>query len=319
MDSLTSFLFSFFPREVGNPHRKIVNTINEFEKFINLNNGINPVFTSLYDINQHIDKVWVEIDAPSIMKAIEKAREIIKKIEQYDIPFVPVFSGMKGFHFYLLFKPWVAPNIDTMKFIIRKLQEMITNGIGFVDTHSFGNVRALVRVPNTMNRTNYCTYLPHDFVDWSIRKIVRWAKEPHKFKPKDFGLRIVDDVRNFLDFEVCEHYEVDYPEFPKMDNLPSNLKYLSNLIRPCLIPYFQNEKEPCHIMRVNLVSELMWLDFTEEQIHNLIKNMGWIDYDERITKYQINNIFKNRTRPMSCKNLKRYVKCFKCGWRYCWK
>lgn len=319
MDRLTSFLFSFFPREVGNPYRRIVRTPEEFKKFVELNNGINPVFVSIYGFDMRIDKIWIEIDASSIKKALEMAIRLVKKIQDENIDFIPTFSGMKGFHFYLLFKPWLAPNKEIMKFIVRRIQELVADGVNYVDRHGFGNIRALVRVPNTMNKTNYCTYLPYDFVDWSAKRIVEWAKERHNFELKDFDLKLKHDIRDFLNIETFDRFADDIPSFPKINNLPSSLRYLSNLIRPCIIPYLQQEREPNHLMRVNLVSELMWLDFTQEQIHNLIRGLNWLDYEEQITEYQIGNIFKNKIRPLSCKNLREFVKCFKCGWRYCWK
>jgi len=318
MDYLTTFLFSFFPREVGNPYRMVVKSFDEFSKFINLNNGINPVYTSIYDLRYRIDKVWIEMDAPSTKKALDESKKIVKKIEDYEIPFVPVFSGRKGFHFYLLFKPWTASNIPTLKFAIETIQKLITDGIKYVDSHGFGNVKALVRVPNTLNRVNYCTYLPYEFVDWTPEKIVKWSKEPHTLYLNDYGITIKNEIRDFLGSEVFEKYDYTHFDFPEIESLPSNLKYLSNLVRPCLIPYFQNEKEPSHIMRVNLVSELMWLDFNEVQVHNIIKSLHWSDYDEDITRYQINNIFKNEIKPISCRNLRNYVRCNKCGWRYFW-
>jgi hypothetical protein len=306
-------LFNRFPREVG-IKREIVHNINEFNKYIQLNNGIKNVYTSLYDINLYIDKVFFDIDNQDLSKAKEDTITLIKRLNEYELPYIVLFSGKKGFHVYIPTNPWQAPNLETARYVLKTIQNSLSNGIKSVDKHVIGDVRRLVRVPNTLNKNNYCVPLPDTFIYWDVVKIIDYAKSPHDI---NYDVKPVD-VRQLADFDfdyIQHNIDID---LPKRWELPSSFKLVIPLIRPCLAQKLIEDRDPPHMVRLALVTELMWLGFNQEQVYHVIRELNWKDFNPKITRYHIKHIFEHRYLPPSCSKLKEYTRCKNCNWFYFW-
>ncbi|HDN17492.1 MAG TPA: hypothetical protein ENF41_00355, partial [Candidatus Bathyarchaeota archaeon] len=263
-------LFYYYPREVGR-YREVVNSYNQFTKYIQANNGIKDVYASIYDLQFRMDKIVFDVDAPSLEKAFDDVKKLITTLNDYDIPYIPVFSGGKGFHIYCLFKVWNT-NFEMLKFIHKQICLQLSNGLKYVDKHLFGNLRALIRVPNTLRvkYSVYCTFLPYDFTRWTTTQIIDYARTPHQphyhlSEPPD--IRMVFDV----DFIGFKYGDVELPGTFPTHPVPSNVyMFLKPLIRPCLYRVLLVDKNPLHLLRVELVAELMWLGYDEETIFNII-------------------------------------------------
>jgi len=306
-------LFNKFPREVS-LKREIVNDMNQFSKYIQLNNGINGVFTSLYDLRLNIDKVFFDIDNHDLNKAKEDTIKLIGRLNEYELPYIVIFSGKKGFHVYIPTNSWQSPNLETAKYVLKTIQSSLANGIESVDKHVIGDARRLVRVPNTLNKNNYCVPLPESFVDWSVSKIIDYAKTTHDI---NYDVKPID-VRQIVDFDFDYiQYNLDI-DLPKQWELPSKFKLIIPLIRPCLAQKLIEDRDPPHMVRVALVCELMWLGFNQEQIFHIIRELNWADFDPKITRYHIRHIFEHKYLPPSCQKLREYTHCKNCGWFYFW-
>ena len=200
MNSITLnlyLLFSRFPREIGK-YRKIANNWDDFMNYVTKANGKDDVY--VYALDFVIDKIFIEIDAPSIEKAFDEAKELVKRLLDYDIPFIPAFSGRRGFHFYILIKPWQPPNIETAKAVLYDFSLQMTDGMKYADHHCFGDVRRLVRVPCTLHpKTNlYCSFLPLDFVNWNVSEIIKWSRE---LKDIEYNINKLPDIRQLIDVD----------------------------------------------------------------------------------------------------------------------
>jgi hypothetical protein len=306
-------LFDKFPREVD-LKRKIVYNLSHFLNYIQLNNGIKGVYTSLYDLNLHIDKIFFDIDNQDLQKAKEDTILLIKRLNEYKLPYIVLFSGKKGFHVYIPTKSWQAPNLETARYVLKRIQYTLSNGIKSVDRHVIGDVRRLVRIPNTLNKNNYCVPLPDTFIYWSISKIIDYAKSPHDI---NYEIKPVD-VRQLVDFDFDYiQYNIDI-DLPKQWNLPSSFKLVIPLIRPCLAQKLIEDRDPPHMVRLALVCELMWLGFSQEQIYHIIRELNWSDFNPKITRYHIKHIFEHKYLPPSCEKLKQYTNCKNCNWFYFW-
>jgi hypothetical protein len=210
----------------------------------------------------------------------------------------------------------VPPNIETAKVVLRDVQESIAGDVKEVDKHVFGDVKRKVRYPNTLNGNNYATPLPPDFTSMTLSDIVDYAKTPHDItydvKPINL-LKLTDVELNFRDYE-----DVDVQS--KYDAPVSVLSVL-RLLRPCVADVLLKDKEPPHLVRVNLVAELRFLGFTEEQVVNFIRLLEWKDFDEKITRYQVNQIFRRGYLPLTCRRLQDFIehrKCLGCNYFYWW-
>jgi hypothetical protein len=98
----SSFLFDTFPREVGNPFRRIVHREKEFLQFIEQNDGRGPVFVNIYGLEKEVDKLFYDFDEPFAFEFVSK---FAKWLYYNNIAFIPIITGRKGYHIYVLVYP----------------------------------------------------------------------------------------------------------------------------------------------------------------------------------------------------------------------
>jgi len=313
MDGVQRFLFNKFPREVGIPYRKTVYSERQFDEVVRVANHIKPVFVSVYPLDYSVDKVVIDIDSHNLFKAFESAKKLYYRLQDMDIDCLTIFSGCKGFHIYI---PVVGIEGDynAKKYILRSVQSTITHGIDNIDTHLFGDVRRLIRVPNTFNKVRYAVPLPGSWHEWDIGDILDYAKEPrHRFtKPRRALTVDIDGIK-----QPRNHIR-DSGGYPFSFKPEGVYILLSYLVRPCIVEELMTNSNPPHFIRFNLVAELMWLGFKEYEVHEFIKQMNWDDYKPERTEYYINHIYMWQYYPEQCNLLRaRGVKCTNCGW-HCW-
>jgi hypothetical protein len=241
-------------------------------------------------------------------------RRLVSRLSDYDLPYIPVFSGRKGFHVYIPVKPWRPPSTETAKAVLRDVQESLASDIREADRHVFGDVRRKVRFPNTLNNSNYATPLPPDFTSWTLSQVIDWAKTPRSV---EYDVKPID-IETLTDVDLT-HYTNHYSVQPASTYVaPISVQSVLRLLRPCVAEALLRDREPSHMVRVDMVAELMWLGFTEEQVVEFIKMLGWGDFDEKVTRYQVHQIFSRGYRPLSCSRLRDFVRCGRCGWFYWW-
>ena len=184
-----SFLFNQFPRDVSIPnifkkgsfYRKQVTCKRDFQRYLNLMIGSSiGTYTSIYDVNESllIDKVVFDLDSKDLDEAFVDVGILCSRLYDKNISYLVIFSGKKGFHVYGLVKPIKLPR-DIAGYYLANLQRSLTNGLETVDTHLIGNVSAMIRVPNTLNGSRYCTPLPFEFPKMSIEEILDYSKTQH--------------------------------------------------------------------------------------------------------------------------------------------
>jgi len=304
--------FFRFPRCVG-LYGDMASSERELLKYVELNNGLTDVYVCLYDVSYTIDKVFFDIDSHSLDRSFDAVKKLARRLEEYSLPYIPVFSGRKGFHVYIPVKAWTPPNIETAKAVLRDIQKSLAGDIKEADRHVFGDVKRKVRFPNTLNNGCYATPLPLDFTRWTLSDIVGFAKEPHDIeydvKPTDLLALTEMEIlyRDYAEDDVTASY----------DSMP-RFRLVSKLLRPCLAKYLAVEKDPPHMVRLNLVAELRYLGFTEDQVVELIGELGWRDFDERVTRYHVHHIYERKYKPLTCRRLRDFVPCWNCGWFYWW-
>lgn len=314
---LNALLFQFYPRHVSIVYSStygkhiLVNSYVELGNIVLKYNGVANIYVDIYDLNLVIDKVVFDIDAKNIYDSYIEAIELVKYLTKEDLAYVPVFSGQKGFHIYVLFKPWRAPNEETARLAILSFQNYIidTLKLKHVDKQMIGSVRHKIRLPNTLRpplNASYCTYLPRDFIEWDINDIIHWSKSMHC--PEYYYTKL-RDVREFMDCQRIYEYEaVEIESFAK-HSIPLNIvKMLSNLIRPCILLQVL-DSDPSHFARTAFVSELVWLDYDVDTIVEIIRRLNWSDFNERITRYHVRKIWEKKLFPPSCRKLREQGLC----------
>jgi hypothetical protein len=315
-------LFNRFPREVFIPYtrsrkalRRAVYDREELKGLVELLNGVKPVYVSLYDSSFTIDKVFFDFDSEvDLSLAFDDVKAFVKRLEDHNYPFIPLFSGMKGFHVYVLMKPWTPPNLETAKAVLRDVQQSLAGDFTTCDRNVFGDVRRLVRYPNTINKTCYCVPLPLDFTSWDLCKIIDYAKSP---RVVEYEVKDLPGIEAFVD-DVVEYNHNERRLNPLHDfmDMPPSLQLVKPLLRPCVFETVTTDPSPPHVVRVALVTELMFYGWSKDSIHELIRRLRWADYDPKTTKYQLDQIFRKRYLPPSCYKLRPFVRCVDCGWVY---
>lgn len=317
-DLIIKTLFPLFPRTYGK-YRKIIKSPDNLITQIKRENGLKDIFISIYDKNLIIDKIIFDIDAskPSdLQKALSQAKSLYDALTSEGIPSIPIFSGKKGFHIYALFSP-IKVDYFTCGDLIRNVQEYFLSkkNITMADPHLIGNSNALIRIPNTLNKSRYCIPLPN--LDLSIYDILNLSLSTQPFP---FSLSDRPDIREFYDPSRSPTPINNGESLNVSSNIvPENIKtFLKTLIRPCVFESITNNREPPHFCRAELVTELRSLGYKPESITKIIEKLRWADFDLNTTKKYVEKYQKYL--PYSCRKLKSMgIRCLEnCHWQYFW-
>lgn len=289
MVNTTELLFGSFPREMGGfpspPFRRPVYSLQHFYSTVQYLNGISDVFVSVYN-GSTIDKIFGDWDGN-----LEGVKKIYERLSR-DTTVIPVFSGCKGIHLYVLIKP--APMTEENRLKLLALSRKVFSNSG-VDYHVVGDVRRLCRVPNTLHSKGlYCTYLPPDWTWMEWKDLIAHARERHEYEY---------EIRRNLTLEDVKVERKDF-EFARGDieKCPSK-NLLKAFLRPCLYRRI-SDSNPSHTARTAMVIDLMWVGLPEKQIVDIISQLGWEDFDRAQTEYQVEQIFRKKYKPYSCRRLR---------------
>lgn len=188
IDRTTQLLFGEFPRDVGNPKRRTVYSLQQLENFIAQNNGVSDCYVGIYPNSLKITEFFFDLDGRS---SLRDAKGMYSFLRQKGYPIVPVASGKKGYHLHLLVKGNGGSKEILTEVSYAILNTIFEEGLAgtTVDPHSIGDLRRLCRIPNTLRppeNLNYCTYLPPNFTDMSEKEVAEQIKSPHDY---DYDLR----------------------------------------------------------------------------------------------------------------------------------
>ena len=310
LDATTQMLFSPFDREVANPKRWRIHTEDEFIKFIDQNNGASDCYSSIYPADGAVDKIFFDIDSPNgITGSIDESRRLYSWLLSKGYNVIPVLSGKKGFHHYLLLKPKQYDNSKSL--LTRATLSILSECFGYgedgvikttmVDPHIVGDVRRISRIPNTLRppeNLTWCTYLPADWVKMTTAELVSQMKSPRTY---DYDLDgtfptledFPDPPAEIMDWKLVESIE---PAHPIKGNT-----FLKNLLRPCLYRHMMLD-HPGHSVRVAATVDLLGF-YEPGEIFEMYKSLGWSDWDPELTMEQI--VSCRSLSPYGCKKLKQ--------------
>ena len=327
MDSRVLSLFSIFPRDIGIPnpirkrnfYRREVGSFKEFYRYLILMTGSNRgAYASVYDNNAEItlDKVVFDLDnKTNLNKALEDTISLVNRLQDRDIPYAVTFSGRKGFHVYGLLKP-AKLSRDVGAYYLKSLQEELAEGIESVDRQLIGDIRRMIRVPNSLNNGYYCSPLPTNFQKMSIEEILDYSKNTHRLSFSHGKLKPIQElVGNIRPPEKPDKNNEDEILQDNVGSIP-DMDILAEIVRPYVLEAVRKPNPP-HIVRLDFVSELMFLGLTEQEIFEIIKRLGWKDFDEEATKYQIKYVFEKKLKPYSASKLCQILNCDR-GREYYW-
>lgn len=209
-----------FPREVCNPSRKLVNDLQSYVRYVNLNRSYNNLFTNVYNFDEFnsfhpnydsaiIDRLFFDFDGDKIEgKAYKDFIKVYNWVKEKRYKRYSYLSG-NGYHLYV--KTKCKERIKDKKMLIFNAQKFIFEEVNKLheeeiseDTSTMGKTDQIARIPFTYNFkcSRFCISLFEDLVyegDAKIKEKARditYIKELMKRKYNGYGEEILD-ITNF--------------------------------------------------------------------------------------------------------------------------
>jgi len=295
-DSIFNRLYPYFPRELGLPYRILVNSREEMLKTIRQFDGKTDIFASVYDASLIVDKLFYDFDGNP-----EEAKIFYTFLtEEKDLTVIPVHSGKRGIHLYILLRPSPPDKMLLTDVMLGLIEECFNGKCKTVDSHTFGNLRQLARVPNTRRPGlgTYCVPLPLDWTKMTPAQLMDYIRSPRRgeFEPRKFP-----SLSDFPRIQRERKGEIIIPA--PVFKIPQDERLFKDILRPCLWRAV-HEKNPSHPARVATTIDLLNSGISPETILHWYSTLGWRDFDVKTIKYQIDHIARAGYHSYSCRRLR---------------
>ncbi len=325
-------MYDIAPRFIGTPRQFYCDNQLAFNRFIKFISGNAPLFVSTYvfPTEQSIifDNLFYDIDAYSAIRekqplnvAYEESKKIVDFHLKLGVPVLIAFSGGKGFHIFPFFKEQLVKTDEEkaeLKTLMYSTQIYISEKLELTcfDAPTFGRLRFLVRYPTAkyIRPDNngkpvwnglYCRALTVEEFNKGLPYILKLAVKPGKIPTKPHSsITLKEFTEKLPGFKIVRRaqlIEVDYEQFAHLKSKSTGvLSSIYDLGVPCLIE-LAKKSNPSHFEKIELVSWMKFLKYSDESIVKFLSTLGWNRYDERKTKYQVSKI---KPRFPSCHMLK---------------
>jgi hypothetical protein len=326
VDDRTLDLFSPFDREVGNPHRRRIRTQEQFENFVQLNNGVSKdIFTSVYPSNHAIDKLFFDFDCSTKKYPDLTMGEVFDDFCRFygylvdlgEHP-LPIITGKKGYHLYI---PLISTKSTKQELWLATLSLLYEAGLIWfdydengikqwhqsraIDTTTIGDVEQLCRIPNTRRAPEnifWCTWLPlhkYDVRDMSVGETFTWAQRYHL---RDDECVRVSRLKKFItrDSDFFSDFRSSHCGAAVIGGfgvLSEKEKMLHSMLSPFIpdsvisrVIHPEADQESRFITALSMLESGLSVDF----VVNLLRLIEWNDWSVAITRYQVEQINNNR-------------------------
>jgi predicted transcriptional regulator/energy-coupling factor transporter ATP-binding protein EcfA2 len=230
-----------FPREVGDPERRIVNNVSDFIRFIlDCTRSNKPAFTAVYAFRDKefkdpiIDRIFLDFDASEgdLEDCWDEVREFAKFLKLAKINPLVVFSGKKGFHIYIFF-PEVKlkhPKESIQKFVallITRFESEKKVKVRYLDRKVVGDIRRLARIPYSVHEdTKRFAIIVRD-LDQTLDDILE-----ESVNPKFIAVPIIRSQEAFIVLKyIDEVTDVEQTKFKTEEERKEGIIYLQ---LPCI-------------------------------------------------------------------------------------
>ena len=305
-------MFNELPRWIGFPNQVYVNSEFARNNLINKFNGKTPCFMStfVFPTKQQmvVDRATFDIDSKLNLRIPYKDAKKLKYFaEKNDIPYRIVFSGGKGFHFYMFFKP--EEGDEDIKSKLYSMQLCLVRHLKMqaIDIPKIGQLRCLIRIPTTVyvnssgeKNGNYCRYISPEEFNMGLNYIIGIAKTPgvlpEKPEPKHTLDELCEMIPNFKRRHGFNGNGVDF-DLTQGGILTPTLEAIGV---PCLQRHI-NDQEPSELVRLETTCFLKFLGYRDLSIIGFYKSLKWMDWNYRKTQYKVAQV---KPRYPNCKMLR---------------
>lgn len=310
-------MFKETPRYVGFPNQLWVDNDFAFNNFESVFKNKAPFFVSTFKFKDKetpiVDNLFFDIDS---YFSVRVPWRNVKRLKDWayhrDIPYVINFSGGKGFHFYLLTKPAIPVSPKTQEHIrnvMYSVQVALAKEVKIeaYDEPTFGRLRFLMRYPTSKYvrkdeetgafRTNdlYCRNLSDEEFDGGCKKISKLITEPGvlpRVPRSKFTLQDIADLLpnyRYIKRSIAQGGG-DVTDKIYLQRAGMNVPPVDGLGLPCLKEIVKHS-HPTHFERIEIVSFMKLLGYTDIAIIQFIKKRRWTRFKYGVTRYQVKTIF----------------------------
>jgi hypothetical protein len=345
---LSQYSFERYPRSFGNPKQFHVFDWKAFYDNIIINNGKNSCFTShnrwgrlgIVNNKELPTQIWYEtmfFDFDDV-KPENTQLDVINLVDFLDknsLPYIIQFSGSKGFHVFLYFRPKLFEykkedeSERQMQILIKRIFRWFkrTLNLRTLDD-TVGEPKKLCRLPYTyhVNRKGevheeQCVPIPRQMLlKWNVNDIREYSKNPIFIIPEVKS--ITYDILSFISkFDIKDNGDLFDETVPQLEFKShvhiqnKELKIYMDLMakhKPCIVSNLQT-MNPDHATRVAFAMYMKRMGISKERFTEiyeaLAKENNYIDFyvGKESREYQINHIFDNPSyqNEASCTTIKQ--------------
>lgn len=329
--SLVIMQMNTFPRYKGDPRQQIIKSIFSIYKFIFDAQGKTPAYfshNSFKPFRGNPEFVYYNLtflDFDSKEKPENAQYDAIKVIEwanSYNIPNYVLFSGGKGFHVYLVWKPYYMPmtmeNKDKLRAFFSYLK--VELNLRTLDSH-VAEFRRLSRIPysNYVSGSGEVTdryVIPAD-LNLSIDEIFEQSKNQEYIEVIPRGK--IQKFTSFYDTLDIKDYEAELYDTSADTityDIPQNAftDYLTTIIPKMCIHNNLMTRNPKHIARFAGVIEAKRSGLSLEETQKLFDEMSsifmWVDRGNiDIRRKQVNSVYNGKYYHPSCRKIRSEGLC----------
>lgn len=244
------------------------------------------------------------------------AQSLMAKCLEEDIPAIGVFSGL-GVHVHLLYQEEVEPTeqkVSISQWLIEEC-DLLTHDVSIIT-----DTRRILRVPNSQRVSQdqpagvWCIPMTEEEVTSNtVHDLLKRSTAPRELPMKD---RYRPENRPQMETkEGYEEVEQDTAGTVPVHN--SNTTQLDEIeeqtVKDCIpLPCVRKRffsSNPHHLIRFTGAILLYEAGFTPKEVRTIIRDIGWVDYDEGITNKMTEQIWNKRYSELPCSRLQSLGLC----------
>lgn len=293
-----------------------LNLFTSVAYYVNVDDVSNAEVRAMYD------RVYYDFDSKENPKlAIEKALEFARSLKsRFNVDAVVAFSGLHGAHVTVPLKKPISWNVYA------RLWDIL------IAPYDFKNlVDRKVREPKRIYRVPYTWNVKEDgsgfsyIMDLNGRRLRMEDFDWSNYEPLDPDqvVKVVKIYTPILDSIIIAKRVPKTVQHRNLVELPRDPAELdkSDAVPPCIkniIDAMKKAGDVDHYARLALVWYLKWVGYSIDDVISIFARFAK-DYNERITRYQVEYAYGLRGRredwlPPSCKWMKQHNLCVNCGW-----
>lgn len=333
MDAAQRLLFGSFPRELATPRRQSVFGPEHFDRAVCKANRFGNVYSSIARLppgGPECDKLMFDLDAKPDGYEHLHERELFGVLREDDDeaqrilggvvedmqtlatseidgagPF-GVFTGL-GVHVYFFFQPTANAKNAMLSTTNKIISE---HGITTADPQVIGDERRISKIPNVQRFDDGepCGLVSvplsqEDMSSMDAPDLLALSVEP-RVPLFDISLTNVDTRPEMTVYdEYLQRSGSNYPERELGDSVDVSKRVewvVDEFIDlPCVSERILT-RNPGQAVRFNFAVMLFNYGFNVSEVHDLIRGIGWENYEPKKTKQQLENIWNNKYSDMSC-------------------